>query len=61
MGTWKFKSCLRCGGDMFIATDMDGWFEQCVQCSYRKELEPVVDSKRKLSQIGKTPGTRGKR
>ena len=38
MLNWVLKSCPRCGGDIFIDRDLDGWFEQCLQCSYRKEL-----------------------
>ena len=38
---WKLKSCTRCGGDLFIDRDMDGWFEQCLQCSYRRELKDL--------------------
>jgi DNA-directed RNA polymerase subunit M/transcription elongation factor TFIIS len=38
---WKLKSCNRCGGDLFIDRDADGWFEQCLQCSYRKELREL--------------------
>ncbi len=51
MLTWKLKACARCGGDLFIDRDMDGWFEQCIQCSYRRDLKdarkqavPVVAS-----------------
>lgn len=38
---WKLKSCTRCGGDLYIDRDMDGWFEQCLQCSYRRELREL--------------------
>jgi ribosomal protein S27AE len=38
MLNWLLKSCPRCGGDVYIDRDADGWFEQCLQCSYRKEL-----------------------
>ncbi len=38
MLNWKIKSCSRCGGDMYIDRDIDGWFVQCLQCSHRKEL-----------------------
>lgn len=38
---WKLKGCTRCGGDLFIDRDMDGWFEQCLQCSKRRELKTV--------------------
>ncbi len=35
---WKLKSCPRCGGDIFTAHDLNGEYEQCLQCCYRKEL-----------------------
>lgn len=38
---WKLKNCTRCGGDLYIDRDMDGWFEQCLQCSYRRELREL--------------------
>ena len=38
---WKLRACARCGGDMYIDRDMDGWFEQCLQCSYRRELREL--------------------
>jgi len=61
MGTWKFKSCPRCAGDMFIEKDMDGWLEQCMLCSYRNELEPIVGSIQKLSEVDKLRSVRGKK
>ncbi len=39
MVMWKFKGCPRCMGDMFINRDLDGWYEQCLRCSYRRELK----------------------
>ena len=42
MTKWKLKSCPRCGGDMLIDKDMDFWYEQCLQCSYKVELQPLV-------------------
>ncbi len=41
MTKWKLKSCPRCGGDMLIDKDLDFWYEQCLQCSYRIELQPL--------------------
>ena len=38
---WELKACARCGGDLFIDRDTDGWFEQCLQCSHRRELMEV--------------------
>ena len=45
MGMWKFKSCPRCEGDMFIAKDIYGWYEQCLQCAYRYELKNLDEFK----------------
>lgn len=42
MPLWRFKSCPRCLGDIFIDRDMDGWYEQCLQCSYRRELKSLI-------------------
>ena len=38
---WKFKSCPRCGGDVFLDSDHRNWYEQCVQCGYMRDLESV--------------------
>jgi len=46
MGMWKFKNCPRCQGDLFIDKDLDGWYEQCLQCSYRHELKDIVEFKK---------------
>ncbi|MEK6706778.1 MAG: hypothetical protein AABZ06_13425 [Bdellovibrionota bacterium] len=42
MSRWKSKACPRCGGDMFVDRDLDSWYEQCLQCSYRMELKPLA-------------------
>jgi ribosomal protein S27AE len=49
MVRWRLKSCPRCGGDILIDKDLDNWYEQCLQCSYRKELEPVRPYKEPVS------------
>lgn len=46
---WRLKSCSRCGGDMFIDRDLDNWYEQCLQCSYRVELKHLTDSEKSVS------------
>ena len=43
---WKLKSCPRCFGDVFIANDMDGWYEQCLQCSYRRDMKDLEEFKK---------------
>ena len=38
MAKWKLHSCTRCNGDVFVEKDLDGWYEECLQCGYRKLL-----------------------
>ena len=44
MVRWRLKSCPRCGGDLLIDRDLDCWYEQCLQCSYRTDLKNIVES-----------------
>ena len=37
----KFGRCPRCGGNMLLEADLDGWYVECLQCSYWRELEDV--------------------
>ena len=55
MVRWKLKSCPRCAGDIFIAEDLDGWYEHCLQCSYRRELKDLAEFKEQLAQKKKEP------
>ncbi len=46
MTMWKLKACPRCQGDLFVGKDpVDGWFEQCLQCGYRRDMRPVAEVK----------------
>ena len=36
---WRLKSCPRCGGDIMIYDDYEGWHETCLQCGYDAVLE----------------------
>lgn len=38
--------------------DLDGWYEQCLQCSYRRDLEKLVELKEHSVSAG---GTRPKK
>jgi hypothetical protein len=38
---------------MFIDRDLDSWYEQCLQCSYRMELKPLPAIKEPVSAGGK--------
>ncbi len=52
MVTWRLKSCPRCGGDIFVHPDVDGWIEQCLQCSLRRELPGVSRQKPTANKTG---------
>ena len=43
MGKWQANHCPRCDGKLFIDNDEDGWYEQCLLCSYRHELKAATD------------------
>jgi DNA-directed RNA polymerase subunit M/transcription elongation factor TFIIS len=36
------KSCPRCNGDLFIQLEIDGWYEECLACGYRKDISDLV-------------------
>ena len=33
--------CPRCGGNLFVYNDIDGWYMECLQCSYTRDFELV--------------------
>lgn len=35
------KVCPRCGGNMLLNNDLYGWYEQCLQCSYLRDLDAI--------------------
>jgi len=43
MVRWNLKACPRCGGDMFIDRGLNGWYQQCLQCSYQHELKDLAE------------------
>ncbi|MFC2005742.1 hypothetical protein ACFLVG_02130 [Chloroflexota bacterium] len=58
MTVWKFKGCPRCSGDVFIESDLNGWYEQCLQCSWRHELKNLATFEKHPELVG---GTRAKK
>jgi len=56
---WRFKSCPKCDGDLFIDCDTNGWYVQCLQCGYLSDLDSTLKVKnepgkkeRKLARAG---------
>ncbi len=52
MTIWKIDMCPRCGGDIFVDRDMDGWYEECLQCSYRYDLKSTANSEQRPNSKG---------
>lgn len=36
MTRWKFRSCPRCSGDVYVEKDNNDTYERCLQCGYVK-------------------------
>ena len=56
---WRLKGCPRCGGDLFLEKDYEvGYYLECLQCSYTRELESIepdsitLDVKKKFEEGG---------
>jgi predicted nucleic acid-binding Zn-ribbon protein len=50
MAKRKLRKCPQCGGNMFLYTDLDNWYAECVECSYRHDLMTVADAEEPLAQ-----------
>ena len=37
------KHCPKCGGNIYLDRDSYGWYEECLQCSYTRDLETIVE------------------
>jgi DNA-directed RNA polymerase subunit M/transcription elongation factor TFIIS len=40
---WRFKGCPKCGGDLFVDYDINGWYEECLQCGYLHDLRTILE------------------
>lgn len=47
IGMLSFKSCPRCKGTVILEKDEYGWYEQCLQCGYLRDLKTLVAAERK--------------
>jgi len=59
MVMWKLKNCPRCQGDLFLDRDMDGWYQQCLQCSYRRGMKPLAEAGRQtpVPEVERVPSS----
>ena len=42
--------CPKCGGNLYLDSDYIGWYEQCLQCAYMKDLGVVYQRKKNNPQ-----------
>jgi len=36
------RVCPRCKGNVLLDRDLYGWYEQCLQCSYLRDVDAIV-------------------
>jgi hypothetical protein len=41
-GFLQKTKCPKCGGNVYLDTDYYGWYEECLQCGYTKNLAKVT-------------------
>ena len=50
MAVISLNSCPRCQGDMVLDNkDEYGWYEQCLQCGYLRDLDVIVQVERQTA------------
>lgn len=63
----KLKGCPKCGGDVQLDSDHYGWYEQCIQCGYMRDVpnidevkqQPVEEESKELSHVHKRSKDKG--
>jgi len=64
VGDLLLNSCPKCKGDMVLGNkDQYGWYEQCLQCGYLRDLETIVQVEHQRAKGKKTklPSSKRKR
>ena len=49
-GGFLQKRCPRCGGNVYLDKDKFGWYEECLQCGYNRDLQAIVDARKRESE-----------
>jgi len=42
--------CPKCGGNLYLEKDYNGWYEECLQCGHMKDLAIVYQRKKKTEK-----------
>jgi transposase len=43
--------CPKCGGNLYIDKDYHGWYEQCLQCAYMRDLKVIYEDKKPVKVL----------
>ena len=43
--------CPKCGGNLYMDRDYIGWYEQCLQCAYMRDLGVVYQNKKRAEKV----------
>lgn len=58
---WKLRSCPKCSGDLYVDYDLNGWYQQCLQCGYMHDLKSVLEIKKEANDSKSEPVLAGHR
>ncbi|HJX13982.1 MAG TPA: hypothetical protein VJ377_10725 [Dehalococcoidales bacterium] len=36
------RRCPRCGGNLYLDKDYHGWYEECLQCAFMRDLVEIA-------------------
>jgi DNA-directed RNA polymerase subunit M/transcription elongation factor TFIIS len=53
------RRCPKCGGKILIDKDYHGWYEQCLQCAYIRDLKVLYQHKNAAAAPEKRRETAG--
>jgi Zn ribbon nucleic-acid-binding protein len=42
--------CPKCRGNLYLDRDYNGWYEECLQCGFIKDLAVVYEHKRQMPE-----------
>ena len=45
----SYRRCPKCGGNLYIDKDYNGWYEECLQCAYMHDLESLYEGKKPVN------------
>jgi len=45
------RRCPKCGGNLYLDKDYHGWYEQCLQCAYMRDLKVIYENKKPVKLL----------